>query len=148
MEDFRLRPASTYLHLASIEELYPLTEKWDSDMDFYLFELNFLKKLINKHFVMFTTKEDYKTIIGFSNEIDSLLETCTDIKLKIKEHLRRIHALMENPFSHDENEFRDEHVILEDRIASLFKGEVKLKQTIFNDLEIIMDHEKLLGDIE
>ena len=69
MSELRLRPKSDYLHTAAFEELYVLGEHWQSVMEFYHLELDFLKKLIDKYFIWLLKDEHIAKVQVIVNEI-------------------------------------------------------------------------------
>ena len=50
--------------------------------------------------------------------------------------------VMENPFSHDENKVKDEHLIIEDEFAEFIKKFKLLKREIFATTEHVIEDEK------
>jgi hypothetical protein len=55
--ELRIRPKSDYIGTANWQQLYALTEHWKSDMEFYKYEIQFLKQLINKYFIWLVEDE-------------------------------------------------------------------------------------------
>lgn len=138
MENYRLRPKSNYLHEASIADLYTLSEKWLSDIEFYKLELIFLQKLVKEHFILLTKDQKSDMINALLKKIKNEIDRYTDLKSDIKAQLKKVTLLMENPFSMDEQVFRDEHLELENNIVNFKTGEQILKSYVFENIEKIM----------
>ncbi|NOQ73480.1 MAG: hypothetical protein GQ574_15855 [Crocinitomix sp.] len=134
MTKFRLRPSSNYLHEASISDLYTLIQKWKSDINFYKIELDFLKKLIEEHFILLTKNDPIEMINDLLNKINNELGVCNEFSTRIKAQMEKAMLLTENAASTDEKAFRNENSELEDDIVKFKKGEQILKGFIFEEM--------------
>jgi hypothetical protein len=139
----RIRPKSDFLHKASVEQLYILTEHWKSDIEFYGDESRFLHRLINKYFIWLIKDGNINNVQYLSNKLDKMIKQKKEIYKRINKHLRHFEEIIGNSFSHDENKFRDEHEILEDQISEFVKGFWKLKKEIFSVTEHVIEEEKI-----
>ncbi len=143
MSDYRMRPKGDYLHKASLEELYALTEQWEKDLDFFHDELTFMRDVISRYFI-WITKEDYlEEVQGIVQRIQNLETQRERLHNQMTDHLEDVHLLLENPFSHDEMQFRNEHQALEDAIALFVKDARALKQAVFHVTRDAWNDEKL-----
>ncbi|MCB0402348.1 MAG: hypothetical protein KDD41_09715 [Flavobacteriales bacterium] len=143
MLDFRLRPKAGYIHNAEWEELYVLTEHWKSDMDFYHDEVRFLNKLIAKYFMWLSDGKNIIVVKSLQDELNVLANNKDGLRLLCLKHLRHMEEYVENPFSHDETEFKQEHQLLEDRTARFVKDFKALKRDIFSVTEKVIEDEHL-----
>jgi len=143
MNDMRLRPKSDYLKTANWEQLYVLSEHWRDDMGFYLDELKFFRKLINKYFLWLAKDENIVKAEAIFVDVKKATDEAKWLENAITEHMRHISDLMKNAFSRDATEFRDDHAILEDKMVEFTKLFRKLKAEVFAVTEYIMETEDL-----
>lgn len=143
MKEARLRPKSDYLHTAGWEELFVLGEHWQNDLAYYQFELNFFRKLINKHFLQLLADEHIGGVQKLATDIQRSITGAERLAETINKHQTQLSLLMENAFSHDENLFRNGHIQLENDIAQFSKEFRALKKELFKALEAVVDEEKL-----
>lgn len=134
---------SNYLHSASWDELHAITKHWQSNNDFYHYEINFLKKLIDKYFIWMTKKENIAQVRKLVLQLGTLDERHRDIGDAIFKHLNHIALYLENSFSHDEQLFRFEHSVLLQRIEEFNIEFRNVKKEIFEISEKVLDHKKL-----
>jgi hypothetical protein len=134
---------STYLHSASWDELHAITKRWQSENDFYNYEITFLKKLIDKYFIWMTKKENIAQVRKLVIELSTLEKRHKDIGNAISKHLNHIALYLENAFSHDEQLFRFEHSVLLQRIEEFTNEFRKVKKEVFEISEEVLDHKKL-----
>jgi hypothetical protein len=141
-EEMRIRPKSDFLHRASWEELYVLTEHWESEVLFYRDEIRFLNNLIGKYFIWITKEGKVTKVQSLVNRLSKLHTRQEDIAHLIKKHLTRLELLMENAFTRDESKFREEHVRLEEQMTELSRELRKVKKEVFAVSGEIMESEK------
>jgi hypothetical protein len=55
--EFRLRPAGRYMLEAGLNDLYLLTRRWSSDLDFFRDEIRFMIGLVSRYAAMMITDE-------------------------------------------------------------------------------------------
>lgn len=139
----RLRPKSDYMHTASYESLYALTEHWQSDIQFYQDEMRFLNDLISKYFIWLIREDNVESVRGMAVKIVQLETRFDDLTDRVTEHLGKLELLIENPFVHDEQVFRNEHAALEDDLEDLINEFKVLKKGIFTITEYVIDNERL-----
>lgn len=143
MNDMRLRPKSDYMKTASWEQLYVLSEHWRDNMGFYLDELRFFQKLINKYFLWLAKEENIAKAEAISVDVKKATQEARWLEEAITVHMRHISDLMKNAFSRDATEFRKDHAVLEDKMVDFTKLFRKLKAEVFAVTEYIMETEEL-----
>ena len=143
MKDLTTDQASRLLHRTAWEELYVLSQHWKSDLDFYKHEMKFLNKLIDKYFIWMTKDENIDKVRLIIVDLSKLAKQRALLAEALQKHLSHIARIMESAFTYDEQSFRDEHVELEEKIATLFKGFRKLKKEVFAITEHVMESERL-----
>jgi methyl-accepting chemotaxis protein len=142
MTEFRLRPESNYLHTADWKELFVLTEHWRSDMNFFRDELRFLNNVSQKYFIKMINKKSLVKLENLFIAVNKLSKERKAISFRIKNHLIRLGLLMENAFSRNEQQFRDEHAKLEEDIAAFAKNYRKVKRAVFSISEQVLKSDK------
>lgn len=140
--ELRLRPQGDYLHTADWKDLFVLTEHWRSDMDFFRDELRFIENLLAKYFIQLLNKRSLVKLQNLDVAISKLSKDRRAISSRIKKHLTDLGLLMETTFNLKEQQFRDEHAVLEEDIAAFAKNFRKLKKAVFEVSELAMKGEK------
>lgn len=141
--ELRTRPKSDYLYAADLSELYVLAEHWKSDMDFYKDELRFLHDLVDKYFIWLTSKENIDHTREVALRLRQAEEERSIVASGIRHHLHRIGQMIVGPAAGDEQDFREEHILLEDKMTDLVKNIRALKKEVFALTEHVIESEKL-----
>ncbi len=143
MTELRIRPNNDYLHTATWQELYVLGEHWQSDIAFYKDELRFLHHLVNKYFIWLLKDEPIQKVQTMAINIEKANKEAKRLDEKITRHLRHLGLLMENVFSHDEEQFRIDHARLEKELVEFNNTSRQVKKEVFAITEHMMASEKL-----
>lgn len=130
------------MHSASWQELHVLTRHWESDLDFYRHELDFLTKLINKYFMWLARDEHVSQVQATAARLLELQSSRHALASKMQHHLQHLEGLQNKPAAEDVA-FREEHASLEDEFSAFVKSFRELKKTVFKMTEDIVEHEKL-----
>jgi len=139
----RLRPQSDYLYQAKWEALYILAEHWKSDMEFYTDELQFLKGLIDKYFILLIKDDGIQHIQALTSKLSASEQELTQLTSGIKRHLHHLEELIENSFVYDQEVFRKEHAQLEDDITKFTESFKLLKKDIFLVTKQLLEEKKI-----
>ncbi|UOB18899.1 hypothetical protein [Abyssalbus ytuae] len=142
MKDLRLRPKGNYTWEAQWQQLYTLTEHWKSDLLFYKDDLKFLHHLVNKYFVWILKKENIHKIHTIGKNLAEENKRCNELLSNIDTHLKRLSALIDNPFKYDSHALRSEHEKLEDNINWFIQNFRKHKKETFLITEHAVGKEK------
>jgi hypothetical protein len=140
--EFRTRPKSDYLLNADWQELYILTEHWNSDIDFFLYELSFLETLFDKNFSHLFDNENSNEAKISAGQLVDLKARHKKLQDRIRHHLIHITQFLKNSAAQDESQFRNEHVQLEDELTDFVKRFREVKHKIFKLVERISKSEK------
>lgn len=143
MNKMRIRPKSDYLQTASWENIYVLSEHWQSDLYFFRDEIRFLDTLFSKYFIWMTKEENISKIQNLVTQLEGLKKKNEELSNQLNTQFSHITLLMENAFSHDDQKFRDEHEKLEENITKFFKDFRALKKEVFEIMEHVLESEKL-----
>ena len=109
---------SNYLHQSSWEELFVITEHWQSDILFFKDELRFLQGIIVKYFPQLLKHKSIIYLKPLDEHFIHLAKTADELTQSFEKHRRHIEELIDDPFAYDDNKFREEHEILENKFAS------------------------------
>lgn len=125
------------------EELFVLVRYWISDLEFYLEDMRFLHKLINKYSIWLKRQENSEAVSKVAAELQNLTEQGKILQVKIKEHLNKIGELIKHK-SDKEAEFSlKQHGVLEDEIAEFVKDFRTNRREVFKVSEKVIDSENL-----
>jgi len=141
MENLRLRPKGDFTWTAEYRELYIVTEHWQSDLQFYKDDLQFLYHLIDKYFIWLLNKENLGEMRNLSSSLSETGINCDRLLEKTSKHLTHLAELIDDPFKYDSHKFRSEHEELENEIASFIKKFRKIKKETFTDMEPVIEKE-------
>ncbi|WP_282068995.1 hypothetical protein [Olleya namhaensis] len=147
MSDFRNRPKNNFIHEATWEQLYVLTEHWKSDIEFYKQDLKFLHHLIDKYFLYLTKKENIDVILEVEVSLLEVEKQCSILLQRIDKHLHHLSALVEDPFTYVSDKFREEHEQLEDDLSQFLKDFRKNRKEVFSITEHMMGGEELIKQL-
>lgn len=130
------------------ESFYVLAQHWKSDLKFYNDELRFLKSLIDKYFIWLLEDKNIKNTRIVANKLTQLNKRCSELDQKVRNHKKHLAALIENPFPHNAQEYKDEHLTLESSLSEFLKDFRKAKNEVFRLTKQVIESEKanhLLG---
>ena len=143
MTELRLRPKGDYINEASWEELYHLTQYWQSEMDFYSDEMHFLYKLINQFFAQLLEHENIRSLQLMIKKIAETEIVVQDIQKSISSHLSQFKTLIHDSSDQQVDSIRGDHAELENRVSNLESHFKNMKKEIFELTEEVMKNEKL-----
>lgn len=130
------------------DELYVLSQHWESDLEFYKDDLHFLYHLIDKYFMWIVKTENIKMVRELKKGLLDLNTKSKDLLEKVGKHLVQLGYLVEDPSQKDAGIIRMEHEHLEDEIAVFVKSFRENRRAVFKTTEFIMDDEKLSNIME
>ena len=138
-----IRPKSDFMHTASWEQLYAITEHWQSDLEFYGDEIRFMQDLISKYFMLLVKEESSEHLQNLVSRMLAIDKQHGALKDRTAGHMGHIVDLIQNSFAHDEQRFRDEHGGLEDEFVKFVNDFKALKKEVFKVTEHILQTEKM-----
>ena len=141
MENLRYRPKGNFSQEAEWQQLYILTEHWQSDLQFYKGDLDFLFHLIDKYFLSLIQKENLDEMRGLTKSLSEEIKDCNSLLKKTSSHLTHLSELIDYPFKYDSHQFRSEHEKLEDEIVTFVKKFKKNKKETFAITEQVIKKE-------
>lgn len=143
MKNLRYRPKGDFSWEADWQQLYILTEHWESDLSFYSDDLKFLEQLIDKYFIFIAQKENRDKVLKITHGLTETRTNCQLLLEKTRKHLSHLAHLIDDPYKYDSHVFRNEHQKIEDDIAAFVKKFRTNRKNIFTITENIVKREKL-----
>lgn len=126
-----------------LNQMYSVTEHWQSDMKFFYDEVLFFKNLVDKYIFMNLLQEsNIASSQKTTAELLKLDNQQVNLARKLEEHNKHLVSLIENPFSHSMQECKDEHVMLETAIADFVNNFRSAKKNIFRLAETAINSQK------
>ena len=141
--ELRMQLKSDFFNQASWEQLYIITDHWKSDLCFYHDETKFLKHLVDRYSIWLTLPGNIEQVRQVSEKLQVCERFKNDLLDTIARHMKHIKDMIENPFVHNEQAFREEHAQLEEDVADYVKSHRNLKKEIFAITEEVVESEKL-----
>ncbi|HEY0745034.1 MAG TPA: hypothetical protein VGD40_26395 [Chryseosolibacter sp.] len=124
------------------QQIYIISERWQSDLVFFYDELNFLRKLIDKYFIWLIDDDNIESTRKVASELSKLEKRRFSILQRLDKHRRHLANVIENPFTHNTQECSDEHSELEVLFAGLAKEFRLVKKDVFDLTEHVIESEK------
>lgn len=124
------------------KRLFVITEHWRSDMQFFAHELQFLRSLMDRHFAKLIKEEHIDSTKATVSKLGKLENRRSNCEQKIDRHYHHMTNLIEDPFPHDAQSYRDEHGRLEAAMADFVKDFRAIKMQVFHLAKQVMDEEK------
>jgi hypothetical protein len=142
MINYRSRPKGEYIKDATWQDLYALTEQWKNNLDFQLFEIEFLQNLIETYFVKLLVQQNLDELRELQRDLYQAKNQSKRLLQNIEVHKRHIVKIIDEPFTFDASLFRTEHELLEDDTSEFLKMHKTMKITTFNMVKDILQDEK------
>lgn len=143
MTAINIRPNSSYIYSANWQEIHVLTKHWQSDIEFYFYELKFLLKLTNTYLLWLNDDGNIGKVKKVQKDLNTLLKEHQQLEAQLQLHLKHVNALLENAFIYDEHTFKDEHFSLENSLTAYTKNLKRVKKSVFTCTETVLNSENL-----
>ncbi len=127
---------------SDLRKIYSVTENWRSDSKFFADELQFFRSLLDKYFMKLIEAKNVEATKATVTKLTKLENKRVIFEQKVDRHFNHIASLVENPFSHDAQVYREEHAKLELALSDFQKDFKEMKKEIFQLAKQIMDAEK------
>jgi len=142
MSNYRSRPKGDYAQEAAWQDLYKLTERWQKNLEFQLYEIEFLERLIDTHFAKLLLLENLDEIRELQRDLYHTKNQSEALVQRIQRHLNHITDIIDEPFKYDSSIFRDEHEQLEDDVTEFITEQKVIKLTVFKMTKGVLENEK------
>ena len=143
METFRSRLKNGEIQKANWQELYILSRHWKSDLEFYIADLQFLKRLIDRYSIWIKSPQNSAAVSKLVFDLHYLERDGKKILDRLQEHLGQLSSLMNGDKGLDPEIFIRDHEILEDEIARFVKGFRNNRKEVYRITEEVLDSEGL-----
>lgn len=127
----------------SWQQMFIISEHWLSDVKFFSMELNFLHRLIDKYFMWLVDEKNIESTRKMASHLSKVEMERAALGEKLEDHMRSLANLIENPFSHDAQNGRDNHEKLEALMAAFAKDFRAIKIEVFALAERVVESEKV-----
>lgn len=139
---------SNYHHTIDLQQLFLLTEHWQSDVAFYKDEFKFLYKLIDKYYMWLTNDEHITQVRKMVNTVLEMQKELDAFTVDLSHHLIAIGKRIDKPNAATELVLREEHSALGIRIGQFYRNFRVVKKTIFTLTEVVIESDKLQHILE
>ncbi len=143
METFRSRLKNGEIKKANWQELYILTRHWKSDLEFYIEDLQFLQRLIDRYTIWIEKRQNSVAVSKLVSDLHQLSSTGKNLLEQLQEHLGQLSSLMNGDKGLDPEVFIRDHEVLEDEIARFVKGFRSNRKEVYRVSEEVIDSEDL-----
>ena len=142
MNYYRKRPKGNYIQDANWQDLYILTERWKNELEYYVFEIEFIERLVETHFIKLLLQENINDLRDLQRDLHNTKNQCKNILLSIQTHLSHIDDIMDTSFKYDTSEFRNQLELLEDEISEFIAMSKVVKLTVFKMTNNVLESKK------
>jgi len=142
MSNYRSRPKGDYIREAAWQDLHKLTEQWQNNLEFQLYEIEFLERLIETYFVKLLLQENLDELRELQRDLYHAKNQSEVLLQSIQTHLNHIIDVIDEPFKYDGSIFRDEHEQLEDDVTEFITKQKVIKLTVFKMTKDVLENEK------
>lgn len=126
----------------SWHQMYLVTEHWLSDVDFFKDELEFLRGLVDKHYMSFIEEHNLQRTRDLAALLSDTEKKNSQLHRDLQGHLKQLADLIEEPFSHDAQQKKDDHQKFEKRVADFAKEFRSVKKEAFALGKVVIGYEK------
>jgi hypothetical protein len=130
------------------QSMFALAEHWKSDLDFFLDELNFFRKLLDKYLFVLIEEKRIGNTLHLVTRLKQFEKKRAELEGEVNAQLKELTNLIQNPFAQESQKSVELHSKLEGSIADFVKNFKSLKKEVFTLSEEAMESEKakhLLG---
>ena len=142
MSNYRNRPKGDYLRDAKWQDLHELTDEWQGDLEFQLYEIDFLDSLIDTYFVKLLVQENLDELRELQIDLYKAKTQSEKLLERINKHLNHIGELLSKSSKIDDLVFRFEHERLEDDISQFMANQKVTKFTVLKMTKDVLENEK------
>ena len=125
------------------QELYVLTEHWQSDLEFYKDDLRFLHHLVDKYFIWITKSENLEIVKEIVLQVNGLQKRVEDLIKKVLNHRHDLTYFENNEEEAKWQQALEQHGELEKEIYNFVKEFRANRKEVFRITEYVIDSEQL-----
>lgn len=130
-------PKLEYL-LKSLSDLHAESSNWISETRFWDTELSFFQKLLNKSAQWEADKYDEQIAAGLNGKLIRFKQEAIDsFQAELKRHEQYLGELLGNKSAHNDHSYRESHLVLAERIATLRNKFKLFKKELFSFIQTL-----------
>lgn len=122
--------------------MYKLTNEWQDNLEFQLYEIEFLECLMDTYFVKLLVQENLDELRELHIELFQAKKKSKKFLNRINNHINLIKAMLTETFKYGNSVFRVEHEALEDDISEFIAHQKIAKFIILKMTKAILENEK------
>lgn len=142
MSNYRNRPKGNYIVEAEWQDLLKLTVEWQDNLEFQLYEIEFLDSLIDTYFVKLLVQENLDELRELQIELYQAKNQSKKLLKRIEKHLNHIGEVLRENFEYNDLVFRAEHQQLEDDVSEFITNQKVAKFKVFKMTKDVLEDEK------
>ena len=143
MDSFRTRPETDFIHKADWEELFILSRHLKRDVEFYVEDLNFLNRLINKYAIWVNEDENLQEVKQVQFDLHKLIKKGGSLVERLQGHMHKLTDTMMKKGTTDPDDLRKRHESMEKEISQFVNNFRRIKKEVFRISEKVIGAEKL-----
>jgi hypothetical protein len=124
------------------QNLFLWAENWKNDAEFELFEIQFLKDLIDSNFINLLDQENLDELRELQKDVLKASQEGQNLIKQIDAHMHQIAEIIDAPFTYDASVLGATHQLLQDSSSTLSKKHKIIKITTFNMIKDIFQHDR------
>lgn len=127
----------------SWQQMYIISQRWQSDLAFFNDELKFFRKLIDKYFMWLADDKNIESVRKLASDLYRFEKRRFTVSQRLSLHVHQLTNLVGNSSSHNAQGCKDEHGQLEVIFAEFTKDFRRIKSEVFIASEKVIDSEKV-----
>lgn len=141
MQDYRLRPKGDYILKACSKDLYVMSENWKNNLEFQMFEIEFIERLMDTYFSKLLLNHNLDVLRELQREIYLTKNQLLTMIKRNQMQLNNMGKIIEEPFKYETSIFRAEYELFEDEITEFVNVVKTIKHTVYKIMEDILESE-------
>jgi hypothetical protein len=125
------------------QELYVLTEHWQSDLEFYKDDLRFLHHLVDKYVIWITKSENLELVKEIMLSVYDLKKRCLKLITGVADHKHNLAGLEKDATQERWEKVKSDHGEIEVGIYNFVKEFRANRKEVFRITEYVIDSEEL-----
>lgn len=143
MDSFRTRPETDFIRKADWEELFILSRHLKRDVEFYLEDLSFLNRLINKYSIWVSEDENAEDVNKIQFDLHKLIKKGKSLVERLQDHMHRLTDIMMKKGNSDPDDLRKRHEAMEKEMSQFLNAYRRNRKEVFRISEKVIGSENL-----
>ena len=112
-------------------QYHVIANKWLSDLEFYKFEMGFLRTLLDNHFFNIQYKDDRASVIELNKDLMKLEVDKNQLEIALDDQIRQLEMMSEDIIPEYVTFLSGKQIKLEYMVTQIFSEYKELKKQIF-----------------